>query len=100
LHHQLSDFALKVGEHAGVLLRSGLSRFCKNLFGGSDSLLSFLILHAASGGVSFFDQFGGLPIGLQDYVPTCGLGLSQFRFYLFGVSQSLGNLLPTFLQYF
>src|SRR5579871_6201829 len=83
-----------------MLLGGGLPRFCENLLGSSNGFLSFLVLHAAGRGVSFFDQFRSLPIRLQNDVATCGFRLGQFASDPLRVRYSLCNLLPSFIQYF
>src|SRR5215468_8498965 len=82
-----------------MFLGSSFTRLNKDLFGSCNGLLSFLLLHASGGLMSFLDQGSSLRVGPHhDFVPF-GLGLSQFSLYSLGISESLGDLLAPLFQH-
>src|SRR6266850_6120049 len=67
LHHQPTDLALELGEHAVMVSGGGFACTDRDLFRGRDGLLGLLLPHPGGGGPGLIDQGVRLRIRLHHH---------------------------------
>ena len=82
-----------------MVLLSGFARLGDDLLRGRNCFSCLLFLDACSGLARLLDKFGRLRIRLSNDLLPLDFGSIKLRFNLFGVRETLGDLLPALLQH-